>query len=304
MADVALSTMWGIGPFPTLAGFVRAAHALGFDRFELNHAVNSAMLSGLDLNGFRITSVHEPCPADVSVATLKERDWLISSLHEENRRQGVAAIQRSIDLAKSLGAQVVIVHPGRVDIDPTMEMCLRDLYRAGKAGESVYAEGKAGLIDERARQADRNVAAVRRSLIELAEHAARAGIRLGLENRYHYYEIPSPNELDSLLNLGYDDVVGFWYDVGHAQALDRLGFHSHVEWLRRFAPRIVGVHLHDVVGIDDHRAAGLGEIDWGMVARYLPPDALRTCEFQCFNSPAQVAAGVKWLVEKGCVSKV
>jgi hypothetical protein len=61
---------------------------------------------------------------------------------------------------------------------------------------------------------------------------------------------------------------------------------------------MIGVHLHDAVGVKDHLAAGLGEVDWEMVAGYLPSDALRTCEFQSFNSPRQVAAGLKWLVDR------
>ena len=126
-------------------------------------------------------------------------------------------------------------------------------------------------------------------------------MRLGLEVRYHYFEIPLPDELELFLNLGYDDIVGFWYDVGHAETLDQMGFIPHEEWLKRFASRMVGVHLHDVIGIDDHRAAGLGQVNWEMVARYLPANALRTCEFQNDNSPEQVAAGVKWLIEKHCV---
>jgi sugar phosphate isomerase/epimerase len=144
---------------------------------------------------------------------------------------------------------------------------------------------------------------VRRSLMELAEYAAQMGVRLGLENRFHYNEIPLPDELDDLLDLGGAEVLGYWHDVGHAQVLQHLGFGTHEEWLRRFAGpqgRVIGVHLHDVVGVTDHLAAGLGQVDWDMVARYLPAGALRTCEFQPFNSPQEVAAGLKLLVEKGC----
>jgi sugar phosphate isomerase/epimerase len=160
---------------------------------------------------------------------------------------------------------------------------------------------KKQFVAARAAQARINLSAVRHSLIELAEYASERNIRLGLENRAYYFEIPLPDELDDLLNLGYDKVIGFWYDVGHAELLAQLGFHKHEEWLRRFSARIIGVHLHDVVGIDDHRVAGSGQIDWEMVARYLPADALRTCEFQNHNTPEQVAAGIKLLVEKGCV---
>ena len=153
----------------------------------------------------------------------------------------------------------------------------------------------------RAAQAGANMRSVRRSLIELAEHAAQRGVRLGLENRLRYHDIPLPDELDELLDLGLGDEVGYWHDVGHAQVLEHLGFHTHEEWLRRFAGpegRLIGVHLHDVVGVTDHLAAGLGQIDWEMVAPYLPAGALRTCEFKPFNTPQQVAASLQWLVDR------
>ncbi|MBN1136710.1 MAG: sugar phosphate isomerase/epimerase [Anaerolineae bacterium] len=301
MFDTALSTMWAVGRFTKLADFFDAGRNLGFARFELNHAVTSAMLEGLSLDGM-ITSVHEPCPADLSMGVLRERNWLVSAPAEENRRRGVAAIRRSIDLAHKLGVGVVVVHPGRVDIDTDLESELARLYRAGEGGRPEYARAKERLVAARAAQAETNMRSVRRSLVELAEYAAEKGVRLGLENRYHYHEIPLPDELEDLLSLDLGGVVGYWHDVGHAQTLENLGFGTHEEWLCRFAGprgRLIGVHLHDVVGITDHQAAGKGQVDWEMVARYLPADALRTCEFFSSNSPEEVAAGARFLAEKG-----
>jgi len=57
---------------------------------------------------------------------------------------------------------------------------------------------------------------VYRSLVELPEYAGRLGIRLGIENRYHYLEIPLLDEMGRLLEAIGDERVGFWYDVGHA----------------------------------------------------------------------------------------
>jgi sugar phosphate isomerase/epimerase len=296
-SNIALSTMWAIGQFPSLADFFTAGKGLGFARFELNHAVTSAMLAGLSLNG-EIISIHEPCPADMSMLELKRRNWLISAPDEEDRRQGVLAIRRSIDLAHELGVRAVIVHPGRVDIDPALEAALVDFYKAGKADRPEYTRAKEQLVAARAAQAGANMRSVRRSLVELAEYAARRGVCLGLENRFHYHEIPLPDELEELLRLGLGEAVGYWHDIGHAQVLEHLGFDRHEEWLRRFADRMIGVHLHDVVGVTDHLAAGLGQVDWEMVTRYLPSGALRTCEFQPFNAPQEVAAGLKWLVDR------
>ena len=296
MSDIALSTMWAIGRFANLADFFTAGRNLGFTRFELNHAINSDMLDGLSLNGC-ISSVHEPCPADISTGTLKAKNWLISAPDEEDRQRGVAATKRSIDLAHRLGASAVIVHPGRVDIDEGMESRLVGLHNAGKSGQPEYVEAKERLVAARTAQAEVNMRSVRRSLLELAEYAAPLGVRLSLENRFHYFEIPQPDELDELLSLGCGDVVAYWHDVGHAEVLQRLGFRPHEEWLQRFSERMVGIHLHDVAGITDHLAAGLGDVDWDMVFRHVPDGALQTCEFLSSNSPEQVSTGLHRLLE-------
>ena len=303
MTVTSLSTMWGIGRFDPFIEFFPAACRLGFRYFELNHQVNSAMLEGLDPQRYPVVSVHEPCPADIPTATLKDRNWLVSSTDEEGRRQGVRAVERSIDLAREVGASAVVVHLGRVDVDPALEERLAALLNAGLAGSEAYAEAKARLVAARAAKAGPNLDAARRSLAELAGYAARAGVRLGLENRYHYLEIPLPAELEALLQGADPHVVGFWYDVGHAQALEQLGFATHGEWLEPFASRLVGVHLHDVRGIHDHLAAGLGQVDWAMVAAHLPPGPIRTCEFQSSNSPEQVAAGLRFLAEQGSLGE-
>lgn len=301
--DIALSTMWAIGQFSSLADFFKAGKDLGFTRFELNHAIDSTMLAGQPLDG-KITAVHEPCPADTSVAELKRRSWLVSASDEEDRQQGVRAIRRSIDLAHELGAKAVIVHPGRVDIDPALESALVDLYQAGKSDQPEYARAKQRLMAARDAQAAINMRSVRRSLVELAEYAAEKDVCLGLENRFHYSEIPLPDELEELLGLGLGGMVGYWHDIGHAQVLEHLGFGTHEEWLRRFSTRMIGVHLHDVMGVTDHLAAGLGEVDWDLVFACLPARALRTCEFKPTNSPQDTAAGLKFLADKDVGRKI
>ncbi|MEJ2209888.1 MAG: sugar phosphate isomerase/epimerase [Anaerolineae bacterium] len=295
--DIALSTMWAIGRFSSLEDFFQAGNALGFRRFELNHGIDSAMLAGLRPD-VSISSVHEPCPADVSLKELGRRNWLISATDEENRRQGVLATRRSIDLAHRLGAGVVIVHPGRVDIDPALDRALVDLYERGCVNLPEYARAKARLVAARSAQAEANMRSVRRSLQELAEHAEGLGVRLGLENRIHTHEIPLPDELDELLGLGCGDTLGYWHDVGHAQVLEHLGFYSQEEWLRRFSGQMNGIHFHDVRGVTDHLAAGLGQVDWDLVFAYLPPGAIRTCEFKPGNSSQEVAAGLEFLADR------
>ena len=299
--DASFSTMWANKKFPALENFFIAARKMGFARVELNHQINSAMLSGIELDHYQFSSIHEPCPADISTEMLKEHDWLVSSPNEECRRQGVASIKRSIDLAKALGAGIVVMHSGTIQVKGSLESNLRALFEAGQVHSQGYAEIKNQLTDIRAAHLGVCLESVKESLLELLEYAGHSGIRLGLENRYHYCDIPNPDEMGFLLGLAGPDQLGFVYDTGHAQALDRLGFYPYEEWLQRYSTRMIGVHLHDAIGITDHLAAGLGEVDFAMVAAYLPAEVFRTCEFQTTNTAEQVEAGLKFLAEHGCI---
>lgn len=259
------------------------------------------MLAGLDLNQYRFSSVHEPCPADISTEKLKAQDWLISAIDEDSRRQGVAAIKRSIDLAKTLDVSVIVVHSGLVHPNQPLEGDLRRLFKAGLNHSQEYLDIKNRLINLRAELAGPHLEAVKKSLAELIEYSSLSGIRLGLENRYHYFDIPSLEEMEMLLSLAGSDHLGFIYDVGHAQTLDRLGFFPHEAWLKCFSPRMLGVHLHDVIGVDDHYPPGLGEVDFERIKSYLPDSAFRTCELRPATTPQEIEASLKYLTEKGCI---
>ncbi len=302
--NASLSTMWAIGNenLAAFADFVAASQQLGFARIELNHRVDSAMLAAIHPVPGMVSSIHEPCPADISVTSLKSQDWLISATDEQCREQGVRAVQRSIALARSLGVPAVVVHAGAVRSDWPLEKELYDLYRSGQMDTPKYQEVKNRLVENRAALVGPRLEAVQKSLAELLEVARAAGIRLGLENRYHYMDIPVLEEMDLLLQMAGPEELGFWYDVGHAQALDRLGFDAQDEWLERFAGRITGVHLHDIVGITDHRAPGTGEVDFARIAGYLPADTIHTCEVSKSVPLEQVRAGLQYLVDKGCVN--
>jgi sugar phosphate isomerase/epimerase len=299
--DVSLSTMWAKKNYPLLGDFFLAARRLGITKVELNHQVDSRMLADVDLTKIEISSIHEPCPADISVETLKQRDWMISSLDEDCRQQGVTAVKRSIELARSLFVGMVVVHAGHVSLDTTLEKKLRQLFQAGQKETAEFQETKRLMQEERIKLSDPHLEAVVKSLKELLHFASGAGVRLGLENRYHYFDIPTPDEMSDLLALAGEDQLGFIYDVGHDVVNDRLGFFPNGMWLQRFSGRMFGTHLHDVIGITDHHAPGQGEVDFRMVAGYLPRQAFRTIEVMSFNTPEQIMTGLTRLLDTGCV---
>jgi HAD superfamily hydrolase (TIGR01549 family) len=302
--DISFSTMWGMKKFTDLNDFLCAVPRFGMTGVEFNHQIRPAMLESMDLTHVCVSSVHEPCPAAISSEELRKKDILLSSPDEARRQQGVEAIKRSIELAHQLGAHTVVVHLGQIQADGTPEKELRDLITAGKTQAPKFLEIRDRMVQIRASLIGPYLDAVKKSLLELLDHASKFQVRLGLENRYHHLDIPSLDEMGELLALVGPDRLGFLYDVGHAHTLDRLGFYPHEEWLKRYASRIMGVHLHDALGGDDHKAPGLGEVDFRMVAAYLPKGAYRALEVQSFNTPEQIRTGLKILVDTGCVNEI
>ncbi len=307
--DAALSTMWTVNNYKSLAEMFTAADQMGFSRVELNHMIDSTLVDSLEIEKYPVTSVHEPCPADISTVELRLKDWLPSAPDEENRKLGVQAIQKSLDLAHRISkynhqTMTIVMHCGQVQIDHNDEDSLRKLLKQGKKDTPEFRAIQARMIDERAERAGAYLSTLKKSVLELLEYAAPFNVRIGLENRFHYFDIPLQDEMEELLALADSSRLGYIYDVGHAQALDRMGFLEHEDWLKRFSSRMFGTHLHDVRGADDHWPPGMGEIDFTKIAGYLPADAFRTLEIHGRHTLEQVQNGLKVLEQAGCVSQI
>ena len=62
---------------------------------------------------------------------------------------------------------------------------------------------------------------------------------------------------------------------------------------------MIGVHLHDVLGISAHRPPGKGNVDWEMVGKYLPRQAIKACEIAEWNEEKDIQGVVGFLQAKG-----
>lgn len=293
--------MWAVGRFRRMADFVAQARAIGFRQIEVNYQVTPEMLEQLiplvREGAIEVSSLHNPCPSP-SLKTDDGRTPSLSALEEVERKAAVELAHQTVDLAAHLGAGVVVIHSGGIETVVEMEKVLRRRYAANGKDEA-YRQLKEQVIAARVEQQEPYLKATARSLAEVAAHAARQGVKLGLENRYTYAEIPSLEEMRALLAHLDDGVVYYWHDVGHAQALDNLGFVRHQEWLSALGSRLIGAHLHDIVGLSDHKAVGLGELDFAAILSHLPESALRVCEFASFNHPEEVRAGFHHLHKLG-----
>lgn len=312
-AGTALSTMWAVQPRfeADLPAFLNRAMELGFDAVEINHSMDAAQIGAVlgasRMAGMRVTGVHAPAPLRRHPGRGENRALNLAATDEEERALAVADHLVSIDLAAEAGATIVVVHLGGVGSRMLPgERRLRSLW---ERRDRVLDEWDAAIDDavrDRAAQAAPWLEAARRSLDEMAASAAARGVTLGIETRLHFHEIPLPYELAELLRPYPSDVAGYLHDVGHAEVHHRLGLTDRSAWWDEVGSRLVGLHLHDVRGLTDHRAPGNGDVDFHWLAARIDaanPSAARTFEVDQHEPDEDVAAGLRLLVEAGVIPR-
>jgi sugar phosphate isomerase/epimerase len=300
--EVSLSTMWAKGRFSNMAGFVTKAKEFGFTHIEANASISPQMLSELLKAKVPISSIHSPCPATLSSRGIPVSSLSLSSLNESDRMEAVSFTKQTIDLAVSVKARAIVLHMGEVPIDLSLQERLYELHEGGYAQTKEYNQAKEELVYQRNVQALHYLEIAKRSLQDISEYSQQKGIILGLETRLNFHEIPNIDEMAALLKNVPGNLVGYWHDVGHAEVQQQLGFSLHDEWLSRFRDRMVGIHLHDVLGISDHHAPGKGDVNWEMVTKYLPPKIVKVCEIGEWNNEEQIEGVVEFLQSKGVLN--
>jgi sugar phosphate isomerase/epimerase len=277
---LSLSTSWNSHRHTTGRGIIDEIKGIGFDTVELNFALTQSVveeiLSLKDSGEIKISSVHNICPLPPEITPERASPdyYSLSSSDETERRLAVKAAENTLIYAKRLGAKAVVLHAGRVDMkDRTRDLAsMRD--EPGRF-ESLRAE----MVRQRLELGGAYLENVIRSLDELVPFAHGLGVAIGVENRYYHREIPVMEELETLFEHFKPGDLYYWHDVGHAEVFERLGLANHKELLKRFSGRLLGMHLHDIIGpITDHRAPGKGTFDFSIVKPYIKPETILVIE--------------------------
>jgi sugar phosphate isomerase/epimerase len=270
-----ISTSWWQNRVEHAGNIVRDVLDLGLSGVELEYRITPNMLHEMkpQLNGrLSVLSIHNffPLPPGFGPQEASGDLFLLSSTDSEERSRAVRYTIQTIQHACDMGAPAVVLHLGRVDMpNPAAE--LSRLYANGKTGRAQMA----AFIDEqrrgRQRTHQRNLDAVLLSLDELNREAQQRGVLLGIENRFHFHEIPDFEEIEVILNRFEGGHIGYWHDIGHARVQENAGILRRNQLLEAYSEKIIGVHIHDVSGFTDHLAPGQGDIDYGEIRPYLTP---------------------------------
>ncbi len=293
--------MWGAqGRYADLGDMVDGVREAGGERIEINYMPTREQLAQLLARpDLVVSSVHNICPRPTDATGGRIPDPSLVAADDDERRAAVALTRATMDLARRVGADAVVVHAGEVVAAPEDEARLVALCRAGGFGSDEYlaVQGRVRAAREQAGRpaTDR----LYLSLRELVLHAEATGVRLGLETRQEFNALPLLEEAEAMLSVFPSPMLGYWHDTGHAQRLQALGWCSAWEWLARLGGRLVGMHLHDCRGLRDHLIPSRGDVDFAAVLPYLRTDTVPSCEFDFYEEVSDIREGLDYLRRMG-----
>ena len=220
--------------------------------------------------------------------------YQFSSIYPQERERAVKQTLQTIDFAARLGAPCVVLHLGEVRIGPVTDSLI-SLVKKGKLLSREFVSKKLRAVENARLPPGRYLERVKDALRRIVAYATKKNIKLGIEGRRGYEEIPSERELPTLLEEFKSPLVGYWHDFGHIQIKENLAFLDHEEWLRKIGQRAFGCHVQDCIWpAQDHQPPFKGNVDLKKLVPLLP----NSCQFVWEMSPRKTAEEIQESVEK------
>lgn len=273
--EYSFSTCWNIKRHTSGADMVQEIADLGFCRVELNYNVTKDMLATIEpmieRGEIGISSVHNTFP-HVPDPDYGTDSVLLGFEDEEKRKRAIELLVGSAEYAHRYGAEAVVVHPGEVPFEPDISKELSRLYHDEGKDSLAYRSKWEELMERREALAAGYVQKIIASLDEVCNKAISKGIkvRFGIETRSRPQQIPTLAEAKTIIQALRGAPVGIWYDTGHAIMMDRLGLYDSVGEMDGLMDDIVGVHIHETLGLSDHWCPYVHSKDMNFYDAYLP----------------------------------
>jgi sugar phosphate isomerase/epimerase len=272
--------------------------------YRLSRDTFGQIKNRLKNDSLKVLSLHNYCPHPNILPIDKasgDAFWL-SSIDEAERKLAVQYSLRTIRNASELGVNAVVLHLGKVSIEREKHRWF-ELYDNGKFQDKEGKEFFNQKLKEREQEKKPYFDALLKSVEELNIEAEKLNIWLGAENRFHWDQFPNFEEIGIILDYFKGGKIGYWHDVGHAQAQETFGLGKHEKFLKTYSKHLIGIHLHDSqqIGYNDHFAPGSGMIDFDMIRKYLPESAIRIIEVHPKVSFNELQRGVQFLKEKNII---
>jgi hypothetical protein len=136
-----LSTCWNSARHTDGRAMLREIRELGFDYAELSHGIRLSLVPGIleavKAGEIKISSLHNFCPLPVGVTGASPNLYEFSSARERDRQLAVKHTLNTLDFAQRVGAPLVVLHFGSMDLkDYTGK--LKELLERGEKGTPKF----------------------------------------------------------------------------------------------------------------------------------------------------------------------
>jgi sugar phosphate isomerase/epimerase len=278
---------------------LREIRSLGFEYAELSHGIRISLLPGIfeavDAGEIKISSLHNFCPLPMGVNYAAPNIFKFTAYDQRERINAFKHSQKTLETAARLKARAVVLHMGCIDMgDPTDS--LLDQVKDGDRDSDSYVRRCEAVLKKRERRKEEVQTLAFEILEKLADEAEKLGLVLGIENRESLKEIPFEADFPQWMEKFNRPGVGYWHDCGHAQIKENLGVLKHSLFLECMAPRLAGMHIHDVEPPGhDHRPPGAGMIDFAALKPMIKPETIKVFELSPHLKTEEVQQGVQFI---------
>jgi sugar phosphate isomerase/epimerase len=274
---LAFSTCWNNSRHTDGEEMIKEIVGLGFSNIELSHGMTVAKIPGIRrafaAGMFTCSGVHNFFPSPVEVMIDAPDAYEYTSHRPFDRKRAMDMTLRSLELAAEFKAHYLVLHMGSAPMSTAkFTKPLTKLVAAGEQRTPRYIRDKIAFIKKREKLAPLYYHRAIQALEELAPKAEEYGVKLAVESRSRFEDMPNEREMLLLQEHFRDNAwIGYWHDFGHIQLKHNLGLLDHNEWLKKIAQYLIGGHVHDVQWpARDHRTPFTGTLDYETILPIFP----------------------------------
>jgi sugar phosphate isomerase/epimerase len=297
---LAFSTCWNSSRHSDGAPMIEEIVDLGFHHIELSHGMTIAKLPGIrqafKRGLFTCAGVHNFFPSPVEVMIDAPDAYEFTSHRPLDRRRAMDMTLRTLEVAAEFGARYLVLHMGSVPMNPLKwTHRLTEMVAAGASRHPDFIKRKISFVRKREKTAPLYLHRALEALERIAAEAAGCGVKLAIESRSRFEDVPTEREMLALQQHFADNpAVGYWHDFGHVQLKHNLGLLDHAEWLASIAPHLIGGHVHDVEWpARDHRVPFSGTLDYAPLLEFFPAGCPLVWELSPSRESREIRAALR-----------
>ena len=297
---IGISTCWWNGKLHKGEELFKELLAIPVDGIELEYRIPEPLFNEIKdrlKKEINIISIHNffPFPEEFLGKKRPSGDLIPLSCPDRYEREiAIKLTKRTIEVASELEARYVILHLGYVEMDIEKKDFYKRLMEKDDTEDYIKK-----LLKEKEEKRQRYMDSVLLSIDALNREAIKREVFLGIENRYYPHEIPDFKELGIILKEFEGGNVGYWHDMGHAIVQENANIIPQDMLLKTYADYLLGVHVHDVKGFNDHLPPGRGKVDFGRIARLLKEGIPKVLEVESHFSIDDIISSLGVLKESG-----